>query len=75
MSGPRKFVHSHKGVDHWSCKLTEEDVRLIRALYLERKKRLAYADELTMGKIAVKFGVAEGTVRDVILYETWKHVE
>lgn len=65
----------NRGEKHHSARLTEGDVRLIRELFAERRRLLAKADELTMDRIGEKFGVAGRTVRDIIYYETWRHVE
>ena len=53
------------GGDHHNARLTDEDVRLIRAL---STAGLGY---LT---IARKFLVGASTVRDVVTYRTWRHV-
>ncbi len=61
------------GVDHWNAKLTEDDVRLIRALVEERAMHLAEARKLTDAAIAEKFEVHPNTIWKV--YRTsWTHV-
>ena len=56
---PRKGEANHK------AKLTEEDVRLIRALY---------ADGMVCREIAEKFEVCRQTVYKIATYENWRHV-
>ncbi|MDQ1318728.1 MAG: hypothetical protein QG588_2390 [Candidatus Poribacteria bacterium] len=54
-----------KGEDRYSAKLTEEDVRLIRSLYLEG---------YTQGYIAGKFGIHTSNVSLIVRKKHWKEV-
>lgn len=63
-----------KGSQHHNSKLTEEDAKLILELIEERKKLIQKASDLTLEKIAKKFGVAKNTVADISAGRTWRHV-
>jgi cell division FtsZ-interacting protein ZapD len=54
-----------RGQNHWNATLTEDDVRLMRALRSE---------DMPIKLIAKKFEVPEGTAYDVCTYRTWKHL-
>lgn len=54
------------GERHPAHKLTNDQVRSIRAMHL------AYITGY--GKIAKLFGVGSSTVKDICTYRTWKHV-
>lgn len=54
--------------------LTDEDVRLIRALVEERRRLIAEARKLSNKLIAEKFGVKERSVERIISGEQWGHV-
>jgi len=55
-------------------KLTEDDIRLIRDLDLERIKLLKEAALLTRAKVALKFDVHVRTIEKIISGETWSHI-
>jgi hypothetical protein len=55
-----------RGSQHGLAKLTEDDVRRMRALYQPRK--------FPLRKLARMFGVSLGTVYPIILRKTWTHV-
>lgn len=52
-----------KGEQHWSARLTEEKVRIIRQ------------SPKTLTEIAHEYGVDLGTIWQVRRNRTWKHVE
>jgi len=67
---PEKWVpvyrtNSRKGQDNGRARLTEKDVRDIRAHILQNK---------TDRYLAALFGVSQDTIRDIRLGRTWKHV-
>lgn len=62
-------VRKMKGVDHYAAKLTEADVREMRARYAE-DKTIACREELAREK-----GVAVSTVNKVVFRQSWKHVK
>jgi len=55
-------------------KLTDDDVRLIRALVEERRQLTQQARSLSNARIAEKFGVHERSVEKIINGEQWGHV-
>lgn len=57
---------SVKGERHGSAKLSEEDVTQIRALYAEGVH--------SQKTLAVRFGIEQTTVSQIILRKNWKHV-
>lgn len=54
--------------------LTDEDVRLIRALVEERRRLTAEARKLSNKLIAEKFGIKERSVERIISGEQWGRV-
>lgn len=56
------------GMERFNSKLTDDDVRYIRAHYIP------YHPEFSLGALAAKFKVSVSTIRDVVLRKTWKHV-
>jgi len=58
-----------------SYKLSDDDVRLIRALDRERSRYRKLADSLTRKKIAEKFDVSPSRVYDVCEFLSYRHVE
>lgn len=56
-----------KGVGHGRAKLKEEDVISIRSRYRRWK--------MTYKKLAEEYGVSMGTIRHIVLGNTWKHVQ
>jgi len=59
---------------HRTCKLTEDDVRLIRALCDERDILLAQAAKVSDRKLAEKFEVAPSTIYAVAKRQKWASV-
>ena len=57
------------GESHYKAKLTEADVRYIRANYIPRHP------EFGMKALAEKFGVNRETIYAIVYYKTWKHVD
>ena len=55
-------------------KLTEDDVRLIRAMHDERKRLAKDMSELTCNAIANKFDISPSTVHEITSGYIWKHV-
>lgn len=54
----------HQGEQHWSAKLTEDDVRAIR-----ESKGIPYTE------LAKQYGVYPSVIRRAAVGETWKHVK
>lgn len=63
-----------RGMDLPQSRLTDEDVRLIRALVEERERHREEAAKLTNAKLAEKFGVHVRTIDKVTAGENWGHV-
>ena len=57
-------MNYNTGERHYKAKLTADDVRLIREL----------SGEMTIRKIAERFGVSHHTIHQAATYKTWKHV-
>ncbi len=55
-----------RGADHYSAKLTEEDVKTIRASYVPRK--------MSYQKLADMFGVDITNIHCIVKRHTWRHV-
>lgn len=66
MRGLVERGRSNKGERHWHAKVTESDVRRIRALYASGSMR--YID------IAQMYGVSKGTVLSIVRRINWGHV-
>ena len=49
------------------AKLTEKDVRAIRYAYKTGR--------ISMPGLAIEFGVSEASIRNIIHYRTWKHID
>lgn len=56
-------AYVHKGETHWSTKLTEDDVRAIRAS-TEKQRDLA-----------ARYGLTQTTISDIRRRKSWAHVE
>jgi hypothetical protein len=63
-----------RGSARWNAKLTDDDVRLMRALVAERERLLTEARKLTDAKIAEKFHVHPHTVWKATKRDSWSHV-
>lgn len=57
---------SNRGERHGKAKLTEKQVRAIRA---------AHKDGVTMYRLAKQYGVSHWTIKHLLLGETWGHVK
>jgi len=55
-----------RGIAHGMAKLTEDDVREIRRLYA--------TGEFTQRELALRFGVSQMAIWEIVLRKTWKHV-
>ena len=55
-----------RGEEHGLARLTEEDVREIRRLYVE--------DRLSQVKIGKIYNVSQPTISDIVNYRNWRHV-
>jgi hypothetical protein len=60
-----KSRHPH-GVTHGRAKLTEDDVRAIRATYA--------AEPVSQMTLAALYGVNQTIISDVVLRRSWKHI-
>ncbi|MDP3983490.1 MAG: HNH endonuclease [Acidimicrobiia bacterium] len=60
--GHRKNIGTRNG----SAKLTEQDVREIRAAYRRQ--------EATMDELAARYGVSEASILNVVRRKTWRHI-
>lgn len=58
---------SSRGEKRWCAKLTEDDVRAIRARYA--------AGKVSICKLADEYGASLSAVQLVVHHKTWKHVE
>lgn len=69
-------MHSHvsRGEKHYAAKLTADDVRLIRAAVVERRRLLKEAHQLSNKLLGEKLGVGKRTVEKVVTGETWQHI-
>ena len=70
----RKYSKLRRGEDHPSSVLTEEDVRLLRALYREGERLRKEARDLSLDKIAEKFNISRSTAHEAVTRKTWRHV-
>ncbi len=61
--GPRKPT---RGEAHHHSRLTEDQVREIRARYA--------AGGVTQTALGIEYGVPQGTISGVVLYKSWKHI-
>ena len=58
-------VMKHKGSKHYRAILTEDDVRLILALY---------ADGVSQAEIGRKFETSRQLIHDIVHGKSWRHV-
>jgi hypothetical protein len=63
-----------KGSGHHNAKITEEDAIHILELIEARKELIRQASELTLERIAEKFGISKQSVADISMGKTWKHI-
>jgi hypothetical protein len=57
----------NRGEKNGNHKLTEQEVREIRAERAEKRTKLL--------ALAFKYGVSRRTISDVLCFSTWKHVK
>jgi hypothetical protein len=62
------------GEQHYNCKLTRQDVLLIRLARLERKRLLDEIKQLSYEALAEKFGVKKSAVYEAAHGITWRSV-
>lgn len=60
------LMHKAKGINHHKARLTESDVRAIRALSTHMK--------LSMPNIGRMFSMPSASIRSIVLRHQWKHV-
>lgn len=70
-----KLVRIHAAQRINTAKLTEEDVRLIRALGKERLELIRQARALSNAAIAEKFDVSPDTISKVLNCTTWRYFQ
>lgn len=63
------LLKSRCGTQQIQAKLTDDDVRYIRQVYIPRDKHFSGR------KLAEKFGVDHSIISDVVNYKAWKHVK
>jgi len=59
---------------HRTCKLTEDDVRLIRELTDERERLLTAASKVSDRALAEKFEVSKSTIHCIAKRYKWAHI-
>lgn len=57
-----------RGEAHYNAKLSDDDVRLVRACVAERQRLLREARELSDAKLAEKFGCHPNTIWKIASY-------
>ena len=72
---PMNRTHAKRGTDLPQSRLTDDDVRTIRALIEHRADLLRQAKQLTNKRIADKYGVHFRTIDRISSGETWGHVD
>lgn len=69
------YDYAPRGEYHYRSSLTNDDVRLIRALVAERQRLLSEAAKLSNRAIADKFNLMnDDYVRRIHKREAWSHV-
>ena len=63
-----------RGSDHYRSKLTEDDVRLIRAAVEHRRNLIAEANKLSDTNLAEKMGVTRSSIGRIVYGNSWSHV-
>lgn len=63
----RQYDGYAKGAKHGNAKLTDDNVREMRALYA--------AKQATQWDLAHRFGLTQSTVWAILVRRTWRHVE
>lgn len=70
------FYRCKRGTDLPQAKLTDRDVKLIRALHAFKQKQIKLLNETLSAKIlATKFGVHPRTIEKILTYRGWRHVD
>lgn len=72
---PLNRLDAKRGEELPQSRLTDDDVRNIRALIKHRSDLLSQAKQLTNRRIAEKYGVHFRTIDRIASGETWGHVE
>lgn len=74
--GPKGYLSRNVGASHGMAKLTEADVRRIRATY-ERTEHLPrnHPGKVSVAALARELGVSDYVVHSVIKGRTWTHVK
>lgn len=69
------MIKKHRGgSNNYNAKINEEDVLLIRELFAERCYLIKKAKQLTLSKIADKFGISYTSCYDIVSGKSWQHV-
>ncbi len=64
-----------RGEDLPHAKLTEDDIREIRAMHHYKMEQIEILNKKYSAKaIAQKYGVHYRTIEKILSYETWRHV-
>lgn len=71
---PATYATAPRGMQHYRAKLTDDDVRLIRAAAARRRELLNEAARLSTRVLAEKFEVAPTTIERIVYRERWSHV-
>ena len=72
---PLNFLHYKRGSQRKDAKLTEDDVRLIRAMIEERRLLKEQLQRITSQRIAEKFEVSINTIYSISQEKAWLHVD
>ena len=68
------YATAKRGENHYAAKLTNDDVRHIRALVEERRALAKRLSALSNRSIAEKFDVTTSCIERVIYGQTWTHI-
>jgi predicted DNA-binding protein (UPF0251 family) len=65
-----------RGTKHWACKLSEDDVRVIRELDRERVRLKERLNEVSQRAIGEQFGISKQRVWEIVNYRdgAWGHL-
>lgn len=70
----QQFATAPRGESHYRAKLTEDDVRALRAIAAERRELLDRLVAISNRALAEKFEVKQSCIERVIYGQTWTHV-
>lgn len=70
----QQYAAAARGESHYAAKLTEDDVRALRAIVAERRQLLDRLAAISNKALAEKFDVKESCIERVIYGQTWTHV-